>query len=121
MIEQYAHLEPCNTQDKFERIVQLAREDSHDVINPTDVVMKNGEIVGYMSIASSPIIVGHFSTVKMHARDSFMLVNIAEHIVRRTGSANVIWPIGKESPFHQYFEKAGYKKLANVDLFVKEF
>lgn len=121
MFEQFAHLSPIEKRDQFERIVQLAREDDHDVINPTDLVVKNGQIVGYMSIASTPVAIGHFSTKSMHARDSFNLIQVAEHIVHRMGSKNMVWPIGKESPFHKYFVDMGYRKLANVDLFVKEF
>lgn len=121
MFEQFAKLSPIKSKDELERVQIIAREDNHDVINPTDLVVKNGEIVGYMSINNSPIIVGHFSTKKMHARDSFTLVNIAEHVVHRLGNHNVIWPIGKDSPFHKYFVEMGYTKLANVDLFVKEF
>ena len=121
MFEQLAQLYPIASRDQLERVHQLAIEDNHDVVNPTDLVIKNGEIVGYMSIASSPMVMGHFSTKKMHARDSFSLIQIAEHVVHRMGSKNVLWPIGKDSPFHKYFTEMGYKKLATVDLFVKEF
>lgn len=121
MFEQFAQLRPIESKDQLEEVQRIAREDDHDVVNPTDLVVKNGKIVGYLSIASSPIVIGHFSTATMKARDSFTLINIAEHVVQRMGSRNVIWPIGKDSPFHPYFTEMGYKKLANVDLFVKEF
>lgn len=124
MMEQFASLQPFKNKDELQRVIQLAAEDQHTVINPTDVVMKNGQIAGYLSIANTPIVIGHFSTRIMRARDSFNLIHVAEHVVRRsTGAANVVWPIGESSPFYKFFPEMGYKELAvePVKLFIKEF
>lgn len=123
MMEQFASLQPIKSKDQLQWIIQLAAEDQHNVINPTDLVVKDGEIVGYMSIANTPMVVGHFSTKVLKSRDSFNLIHIAEHIVKRTAGQNVVWPVGINSPFYKYFPEMGYSELAiePVKLFIKEF
>lgn len=122
MIEQFAGLEPIKSKEQLDTLIKLAAEDRHTVVNPTDLVVKNGEIVGYLSIANTPIVIGYFSTKAMRARDSFNLVQVTEQLIRRMGNRNVVWPIGESSPFHKYFPEMGYKTLSlePITLFIKE-
>lgn len=103
------------------RLFELAKADGHDVIAPTDLIMKGDDVLGYVSIANIPIIIAHYSTQHLKARDSFNITQVCEQRVEGQGYRSVIWPIGVTSPFHTYFPDMGYRRLANVDLFVKEF
>lgn len=118
----FAILKPISFEWQLRDILRTAAEDRHCVINPTHLVDKDGVIVGHLSIANTPIIVGHFSTRSMKARDSFSLIHEAEEMVKNI-SRNVIWPIGENSPFNKYFPRLGYTKLnaEPIDLFIKEF
>lgn len=124
MTEKFARLRVIRNEGELEIVNTLARQDSHDVINPTDVIIKDGKIVGYMSIGATPVVIGNLSTLHLQARDSFNLIHQAECVVERVmRSRNIVFPIGVDSPFHKYFSdpSTGYKLLANVDLFIKEF
>jgi hypothetical protein len=124
MTEKFARLRSIKDASELEAIKLIAQHDSHDVINPTDVIVKDGKIVGYMSVGATPIVIGNLSTRDLQARDSFNLIHQAECIVERCmRSRNVIFPIGLDSPFYNIFAdpSTGYKRLANVDLFIKEF
>ena len=124
MTEMFARLKSLRhgiTQAEGDALMSIAKADSHDVICPTDLIVKNGKVVGYMSIGALPVVVGNFSTQHLRARDSFNLIHIAEQRVELNGASAVLFPIGLDSPFHSLFPEMGYRKLANVDLFIKEF
>lgn len=124
MTEAFARLRSLRngiTKEEGDEVIRLAKADAHDVVCPTDLIIKNGKVVGYMSIGALPVIIGNFSTQYLRARDSFNLIHIAEQRVELNGAPAALFPIGLDSPFHSLFPEMGYRKLANVDLFVKEF
>lgn len=123
MIEMFTGLKPIQTQEEFLEVKRLAKEDQHDVIAPTHLVMKGGKVCGYMSLAAIPVSLVHLYTKDMEALDSFNAINIAECVMQGGGAKFVVTMIGKESPFHKTMinPKMGYKFLASVDLFLKEF
>lgn len=124
VLDKFARLKLLRTcsQDQVNNALTIAKYDNHDVICPTDLILKDGKVVGYMSIGAVPMVVGNFSTQHLRARDSFNLIHIAEQRLELAGAPSVIFPIELGSPFHQLFPEMGYKKLAtNIDIFIKEF
>jgi hypothetical protein len=42
--------------DEVEELGARAKKDDHEVVLPTHVVLKNGEIVGYLSVGAVPLV-----------------------------------------------------------------
>ena len=123
MIEGFVHLERIKDEEEFTKLVELSKADSHGVYAPS-VTVKNGkgELVGYFSIGSPgvPIVFAWLSTKEVSARDSFTLINMVETHRALMGDKAIAFPVPKDSPFHPYMEKIGYKCAGSYDFFVKK-
>jgi hypothetical protein len=124
MIEIFTGLHPIRNQSELDELTKNSLNDhNHHVLAPTHLIRKDGVIVGYVSIAGLPMTFCHFSTEDMQAEDSFAVINTVENILQLNRNCGVVTPVSKDSPFHKVLShpKVGYKNIANVDLFVKEF
>lgn len=102
-----------------EQLVKNAQEDNHAlVVAPNWVYEKNGEIVGYYSIAV-PAVLSWQHTKKMHAMDS---IKVLGHIEGQLGNfPMVLIPCDPASPYMGLLPKQGYQSyFKQVHLFLKE-
>lgn len=99
-----------------------ALEDAHALFSPTDIIVKNGEVIGALEICSTPVVFMWMHTQKARIRDSICAWQYAENIARRTGAKHVLFPVPKTSPFYTIIRKPslGYVELPNTVVFMKQ-
>lgn len=115
-----ACLDRIRSQEEFEKLRELARQDSHGLYTPTQVVRKNGEIAGYFSVGAHPHVLGWLSRDKMTPRDSVGVINTMECFLAVGGTTHVAFPMPKRSPFHNLMPALGYTNLDEYSFFVKQ-
>jgi hypothetical protein len=102
-------------------LVEAARADgNHAVIDPTHVVMRGDEIVGYGSIGRVRMFYAWLDTQKLSGMESFNAWRQAEMEMQRLGGP-IACPCKLTSPLLPFMERKGYKPLGDVRLFRKEF
>lgn len=100
---------------------KAAALDKHGTIGITDVVLKNKEVIGHVSLAGVPMVLVWLDTQKVKGRDSLYVMNFLENMAQRCGWKTICVPCVKNSPILPYLEKVGYKKEPqDVSLFIKE-
>lgn len=99
---------------------QAARLDSHAPLNPTHVIEREDEIVGYFGISSLPLYRLWFHSEKMKAADSLRLLFMIENHYRMAGVPLVGTIINQQSPFYNVAARGGYVQSTGDCLFLKE-
>jgi hypothetical protein len=104
-------MRPIDERD-YTALRQLAEADNHELIAPTHVFLKDGEIVGCTSIATVALVLPWFHTTQCLARDSVYFINQMENCVANilpaSGSGLLCVPVVAASPFQQHIERLGY-------------
>lgn len=108
--------------DKIPLIQEAAKADNHAVFAPTDVIIRDGQIVGALEIASTPCVFWWMHTDRTTIRDSIMAYQFYENQVRRLGAKHVVVPCPTDSPFYQLLSnpKSGYMELPKTVVFMKQ-
>lgn len=99
---------------------QAAKEDAHHPLNPTHVIERGEEIVGYFGIDSLPLYRLWFHSEKMKAADSLRLLFLMENIYRMRGVPVIGTIIATSSPFYAVAGRGGYLESTNDRLFLKD-
>lgn len=100
---------------------EVAKADNHTLLFPTHVIRRSGEVVGYCSMGGMPILNTWVHSERVRARESAMLLNVAENVMRATGSKAVVTPCSADSPFFPLMEKLGYSRMGQTTLNLKRF
>lgn len=108
-------------QDEVSELRRLAAQDDHEVLAPTHVVVKNGCIVGYLSIGAIPTVNVWMSTEHTEARDSIAVLGQLDAIVDHGGIPMYFMPCDEKSPFFKVMDKLGFRKLFKQVLHYKSF
>ena len=98
------------TSENIEAAIAAAKADDHGTCGITDVVMKDGEIVGHLSIGGVPQVLLWLDRKKTNPRDSLFTMNFYESIAMRNGWKTLIVPCAEDSPLEPYLERVGYEK-----------
>lgn len=101
-------------------LIKAAAADNHEIVRPTHVVEKNGEMVGYLSLGGLPTCLVWMDTKKTNVKDSLNLLNCFENVVSALGHQSFILPCSETSPYRPLIEKAGYANAGSFTLFVKK-
>lgn len=107
------------TPEELQRLIAAAKEDDHGVFGATHVIVKNDEIVGYLSAGSIPSMIVWLHTQKTDKFDAEKLMEFYENGLRFQGAQFVMVPVPLKSPFHPFMERLGYVKLEDATIFVK--
>ena len=103
-------------------LVQNAKADEHSgVYFPTDVFVKNNEIVGYNSIGAVPMVLSWQHRTKMGPVDSAVVLGNILGTTRQF--KHICIPCDPESPYHKsgFLKKAGFIEYSHqVILYIKE-
>jgi hypothetical protein len=105
--------------DQTEAVVKLAQAEKHLVLEPSHLLQKHLEIVGYCSMGSIPLLHVFFSQ-KCDARDSVKFIAEAETHMRALGQNHYFITCTDESPFAAVMPKLGFKPLFPTRLYSKE-
>lgn len=102
----------------MEQLVKNATEDNHSgVYCPSFVYEKEGEIVGYLSMAV-PVVLSWQDSKKMKPIDSVQGIKFIEGVL--TNQPFICIPCDIESPYMKFLPKAGYVEYTKpVKLFIK--
>jgi len=104
------------------KLEAVAKADNHKVILPTHVVIKNGEIVGYISHGAVPTVHMWMDSKKMKARDSVVVLNAAELIARERKHKLMCVPCSEVSPYKDVMgaDGFGYVNIGLSNIFVRQ-
>lgn len=119
--EKHIKVRPYREADKVELNI-AASEDKHGVAAPTHVVLKEGKIVGYLSINAVPTVLMWMHTKNIKVRDSLDVATFFENFISAQGFLGCLVPMQNSSPIEPYMEKVGYV-LASPDttIYFKSF
>jgi hypothetical protein len=119
MIDQhFIHLRPVQAED-WPEIQRLGKENKTVPFFPTEVIVRNGKILGWVSQSAVPVIFP-WTSKEVRAKDSVVLLSIVEGVQRRLGAPGIIFPCHLDSPFYPVMGKLGFTQGKNVDIFFKE-
>lgn len=113
--EAEAHALPA----KIHALRQLAAADNHIVLNPTHVMVKGGQVIGYLSLNGLPTVHAWFDTKNKHATDSIKMIEHGETIFRQQGVRAYTVACAEESPFTPHMARLGFTKLGTTVLWHK--
>lgn len=107
-----------------EALAILAQRDGHELVAPSHVFVKDGEIIGYASIAQVPLVLPWFDTRFCRAADSHYFINQIENLIAEcmpdNGQPLVCVPFVPGSPFEPYIERLGFVNAGKVNLTFKK-
>lgn len=106
------------TPDCLEKLTQAAQEDNHAVLWPTDVLSKNGQVVGYVSIANMPAVHMWLHTQKVNVRDSMTVFSYINGLLARQGVKHYWLPCQTKSPLFPFVERVGFHSTDYDHLFI---
>lgn len=110
--------------EELEALRASAEADQHAVIAPTHVFVKDGEVIGYASLAAVPLLLPWFHSEKCKAADSVYFINVMENLLASMlspdGHGMIAVPVAAESPFQPCIEKLGYTRAGEFSLTLKK-
>lgn len=116
-------LRPLRGRD-LEELARLAQADNHELIAPSHVFIKDGEMIGCASMATVPLVLPWFHTARCQAADSLYMINQMENLMANllplNGGDLVCVPFVKGSPFEPYIERLGYVNAGEVNIAFKK-
>lgn len=112
-LEHKVRIRPWTPDDEAELGAAAAR-DNHGVAAPTHVVLKEGKIIGYLSINKVPTVLLWLDTKQTKVRDTIDIVNCYENLIAAFGWPGFLLPMQNNSPVKPFVEQAGYV-LASPD------
>lgn len=115
----FVELQPLTKPEELEYLKARAAEDGHEVLFPTHLAIKDGEIVGYVSLGFLPTVNIWMSSKGVKVRDSLALLNIGQHMLRERKIKHFLMPCAKNSPYYPFMEKLGFKCFGESTLQVK--
>lgn len=120
-MESVVDIVPFVPEKHFEELKRNAANDNHaGVYFPTHVSVKDGEIVGYLSIGVVPMILTWQHTQKVGPLDSLQLLGFVKGALQ--GYKTHIFPCDPASPYNRLLPKAGYIEYTKeVKLYIKDF
>ena len=112
-------LVPLRTPQEFTLLQTVAAADQHTVIGPSHLVTKAGEVLGYASLGTVPMLHVWLDRHPATAGDSLRMLETAEALLADKGVRLVIMPCAEHSPFSQHMERLGFQKLGATVLWAK--
>lgn len=112
-------IKPFNPNLLEELCAAAQADNGHGVIAPSQVIEKNGEIAGFLSIGNVPTMLMWLDSKKINVRDSINVMQFAENWVHAGGGRSILIPCMDNSPLRPYIESAGYSKVCSATLFIK--
>ena len=113
-------IRPITSEDSFHRIKQAAKEDGHGLLQPTHVILKDGEFVGAFSV-SLPALSWWMDT-RCGPRDSLAAFQGMDTILAERGIPMCLTPCERSSPYYEIMQRPefGFDPCpGDWDLFIK--
>lgn len=113
-----ATIQPLHPED-IPVLQAAAAADRHGVLYPSDGVWKDGQLVGYASICTTPIVHVWLDSRRVTAIDSVRLLAQLDARLRAQGMSSYLMPCAKTSPFSPCMRRLGFVRLGETVLFDK--
>ena len=97
--------------------LQAARANNDSIIHPTQVVERDGEIIGASSFGRVPVLLLWNHTEKVSARDSMHLKRVYDSIMETKGFPKYFIACNENSPYNSYMKKFGYNPIWKTEIF----
>jgi hypothetical protein len=108
---------PIRTTGGVDAVQAAAQADGHVLIAPSHAILKDGKILGSLSMIPTAMIWMHTKDAK--ARDTLELQSFIENHFSANGGTAMCLPCTKESPYFSVLSKLGYVDIGQFNLFVK--
>lgn len=118
-LRHFPQVRPIADVRELEALAAAAKADDHDVLFPTHIARKDGEIVGYASIGALALVNVWAHSQRLRARESLTLLNLVENVAHALGQRTVCMPCAEQSPFRPLLPGLGYKNLGSASFHVK--
>lgn len=108
------------------KVLTAAKADNHSVLAPTHLIERDGEVIGCLEIASTPVVMVWMDSKKTKIRDSIRIMDFYEdqvgELLERNGRQDkqVIVPCSAKSPYLDYMKEIGYVDAGDFKLFIKK-
>lgn len=108
------------SQGEFQELVLAANKDHHDVVFPSHIFRKNGELIGYAGIFSTPVLMWWVDSQKGKARDTLELLKEVEDLAKTKGINRYVTICSEDSPYFKHMGRLGYTEMGQTVMFQKE-
>jgi hypothetical protein len=105
--------------ENLARLVTDAKEHNVQVIHATDILERGGEIVGYVSIGSMPVVHMYFNPTKAVPQDYLTMMAYWEGVLARNNIHDFWLPCESTSKLLPFVERLGYMKTPLDNVFLK--
>lgn len=113
------HIRPVNAEN-IDYVANAAASDGHRIVHPSDVVVKDGKVLGYVGIATVPCLTMWMHTKDAKVRDSMTVLSFVEGMLARNNIKEYFLPCESASPYHHLLEKAGFVQTNYDKLFIRK-
>lgn len=101
-------------------IHEAAARDKHGVAAPTHVVIKNDEIVGYLSMCVVPTVLLWLDSKKCAASNTVAVQHYIDEYMQQHKQLGYLVPIPDDSPARPFMSRLGFKLASpNTSIFFK--
>lgn len=107
-------------QDERLKVISAAKEDNENLLFPSHLVRKNGDIVGAWSLAMMPLCLGWNHSKKITSRDSLIISGIVDTLMLERNFNFYFIACDSDSNYYPYMEQVGYKFVWPTNMFYKQ-
>lgn len=104
---------------KLTALRNAAAADHHVVLNPTHLMLKGDQLIGYLSLGGLPTVHAWFDTKHPHATDSLKMIETGEAIMASNGVRTFAVCVSKDSPFSPHMERLGFQRAGETVVWTK--
>lgn len=108
------------TAEEQAAILKVAREDGDGVMFPSHVVVKNGEVVGAVSLGVIPFVALWHHSQKCGPKDSLILKSVYDAVMEQKGTPQYFIACNSKSPYLGHMEQLGYNPIWETNLFYNQ-
>jgi hypothetical protein len=106
------------TEEERDLVIKSALADNDNMIFPTHMVEKNGEVVGGWSLGAIPLVMVWHKSDAIGAKESLILNNTFKSIMNDRAPGSYFIACNDKSPYINHMEKFGYNPVWKTNLFV---
>lgn len=107
------------TQALLDEAKPLVERDRGILMRATDIVIKEGKVIGYVSIGDIPSVHMWFDAEKAQPRDYLTTMSYFEGVLARSGVTAFWMPCESTSKLLPFVERLGYTKTNYENNFIK--
>jgi hypothetical protein len=107
-------------EDERLNAISAAKEDNHNLLFPSHLLRKNGDIVGAWSLAAIPLCLVWSHSKRISARDSFTFSGVMDTLMLERNFNFYLMACDSDSNYYPHMEQLGYKFVWPTNIFYKQ-